>query len=130
MSKKTLFMISMIGAIISIVLLFSRELSLCPESSYMTCTNLLENGAEVLFIFVPVTIFSVVTYHMRSDLYGRWLRFARFWIPLALALPLLTPQYSDDWMYPIEKGTVAFVMSAIFVVVSIGIIGYQLLKRK
>jgi len=35
---------------------------------------------------------------------------------------LIAPEYSSDWMYSIEKGTVAFATSALFALVSLIII--------
>ena len=39
-----------------------------------------------------------------------------------MVLIFLAPEYSGDWMYPVEKGTVAFFTSIIFVIASIVII--------
>ena len=67
-------------------------------------------------------ILSLITYWMREEVYRAWFKFARWWIPLSMVLILISPEYSHDWMYRIEKGTVAFATSLIFVIVSLIII--------
>jgi hypothetical protein len=67
---------------------------------------------------------------MREEVYQAWFRFARWWIPLSMVLILISPEYSGDWMYPITKGTVAFLTSGIFIVVSVLIIFVKLLRSR
>ncbi len=55
---------------------------------------------------------------MREEIYRAWFKFARWWIPLSMLFILIAPEYSQDLLYPIEKGGVAFVSSSIFFIVS------------
>lgn len=72
-----------------------------------------------LLIFIPLFLFSLITYKMRDEVYRTWLRFAYVWIPLSMGLIFLAPEYSTDWMYPVEKGSVAFLTSLLFVIISL-----------
>ncbi len=71
---------------------------------------------------LSVFFLSVAAYKLPDDIYAPWFKFARWWVPLSMFLILISPQYSTNFMDPIEKGSVAFAMSAIFLVASIGII--------
>ncbi|OGG78281.1 hypothetical protein A3A36_02940 [Candidatus Kaiserbacteria bacterium RIFCSPLOWO2_01_FULL_52_12b] len=75
---------------------------------------------------IPLFLFSLVTYRMRDEVYRTWSRFAYVWIPLSMVLILLSPEYGSDWMYPIEKSTVAFVSLIIFTFASLSIIVWKL----
>jgi len=77
------------------------------------------------FPFVQLFLFSLITYKMRDEVYRTWLRFAYVWVPLSMVLIFLAPQYSTDWMFPIEKGTVAFLSSLLFVIISLTIITWK-----
>ena len=75
-----------------------------------------------LDIFIPLFLFSLITYKMREEVYQAWFRFVCWWIPLSVLLIFIAPEYSHDWLYPIEKGSVALLTSAIFLIVSLLII--------
>ena len=122
LSKRNTLLASLLGIVAFFVFAFSRELGLCSSDSYSECASTLEGLAETLLPVFPVMIFSLVTYLLRIDVYTAWFKFVRWAIPLSLLLILIAPQYDSDWMFPIDKGTVAFAASAIFFVVSLVII--------
>ena len=78
----------------------------------------------------PLFLFSLLTYFMKEEVYRAWSRFALVWIPLSMLLIFLAPEYSTDWMYRIEKGSVALATSAIFAVVSLVIVGVKYFKSR
>ena len=122
LSKRNTLLASLLGIVAFFVFAFSRELGLCSSDSYSECALTLEGLAETLLPVFPVMIFSLVTYLLRMDVYTTWFKFVRWAIPLSLVLILIAPQYDSDWMFPMDKGTVAFAASAIFSVVSLVII--------
>ncbi len=83
-------------------------------------------------LFIPLFIFSFVTYRMREEIYQAWFRFTRWWIPLSMLAIFIAPEYSNDWLYPIEKGGVALAVIVVFCTVSILIIGvkYASIRKK
>lgn len=130
-SKKVLTVISLIGSLSFITFLFAKELGLCVLIN-SSCTETFDQIAENVFVFIPLLIFSLITYKMREEVYQAWFRFVRWWIPISIILIFISPEYSHDWLYPIEKGSVAFLTSAIFGIVSLIIISakYISLRRK
>lgn len=87
------------------------------DLNYIASVNLLP--------IIALFLFSLITYKMRDEVYRAWLRFAYVWVPLSIVLIFLSPQYSTDWMYPVEKGTVAFLTSALFVIISLILIVWK-----
>lgn len=78
-----------------------------------------------LLPIIPLFLFSIITYKMRDEVYRAWTRFSYVWIPLSMVAIFLAPEYSADWMFPIEKGSVAFFSSLIFAVISLLLIIYK-----
>lgn len=54
-----------------------------------------------------------------------WIRFAAWAVPLSMLAIFMAPEYSTDWMYRVEKGSVAIATSVIFSLISLGIIVWE-----
>ena len=121
-SKKNLLVIALGFIVTFFVFAFAQEISLCPAYSYSACMGIFNGLAEALLPVFPLFLFSLITYKMREEVYQAWFRFVRWWIPLSVLLIFIAPEYSHDWLYPIEKGSVVFLTSAIFLIVSLLII--------
>lgn len=72
--------------------------------------------------FIPLFLSSLITYKMRDEVYRAWYRFAIWAVPFSMLLIFLAPEYSADWMFPVVKGTVAFLSSLLFTVISLLIV--------
>jgi hypothetical protein len=94
------------------------------------CPYILSDFVMILFPIIPLFLFSLITYKMREEIFQAWWKFARVWIPVSMLAVLLSPSYTHNWMFPIEKGTVAFFSSAFFVIISVSILGYLYFKSK
>ncbi len=95
---------------------------LCGGEQHTRCTQSLDDLLILLLLFLPVLIFSLVTFRMRDVVYESWFRFVRFAVPLSIFMVAITPTYSSDWLFPIEKGSVALATMTFFTLVSIVII--------
>ena len=105
--------------------------------NYRICDNFIAGGSAgdcpfilsdielVLFPILPLFLFSLITYKMRDEIYQSWFRFAMWWIPLSMFSILIAPSYSSDWMFPIDKGRVAFFSSLVFTLISLILIAYK-----
>ena|SRR3989338_810052 len=128
-SKKNLLILLITSLAVFLVLMFSKELGICPGYSYSSCSQLSSEVAEILIPIIPAIIFLLLIYQMRDIVYQAWFKFARIWIPLSMLAILVAPEYSTNVVNPIEKGTVAIFFSGIFIVVSIVIIVWKLLPK-
>jgi len=58
---------------------------------------------------------------MRDEVFTTWVNFAKWWVPLTVFLTLIAPS-SDGSFFPVDKGRIAFVMTALFTAVSFCVI--------
>lgn len=129
-SKGATFVIS---AIVSLPILLIGSVgtyTLC--SSNESCVDYLHMFFLQSLPFFGVFVVSILLYFVRDEIYESWFRFARWWIPLSMLLIFISPEYPTGIYDPIQKGSVAFGMSAAFIVISILIIimKYFALKRR
>ncbi len=118
-TKKKIFFVAFFGVIFFSVSIFSREISLCPSYSYSDCAEFFDNFAKILFPFLFLFFFSLVTYFMKEEVFQAWFRLVRIYIPGSIFLILLAPSYSSNWMFPYDKGMAAVIASVGFIIVSI-----------
>jgi len=111
--------ISLIGVLSFIVFLFATKLGICSINS--SCIFTTDPIAETLLIFIPVFILSLITHKLKNETFQAWLKFSYVWIPLTIILTLLVPEYSNS-LVPVEKAGVSFLMSALFLLISLIII--------
>jgi hypothetical protein len=83
------------------------------------CPFVLSDLELLFFPFLPLFLFSLITSFLKEETFQAWWRFARIATPLSMFLIFLAPSYRTDWMFPIEKGTVAAGTSFLFALISI-----------
>jgi len=127
MKKKTKLVL--VSGVISIVLILIYIGTYSTCNNVFECTEVLYAAMLVLFPIIPLFIFSLITYKMREEVYQVWWKFARIWIPLSMLAVIISPSYGN-WMIPIEKGTVAFALSVLFVIISLVLIIWQSVKER
>ncbi len=120
-SRKYLFWVNLCGVGIFVAALFSQRIFLCAPG-YTKCSVFFDSVATIFVPIIPLFLFSLVAFWMRDIVYQTWFRFARVWVPVSMLAIFMAPEYASDWMYPIEKGTVALFMCALFVIISLIII--------
>ena len=133
--KKIGLIMSGTAAILLIIWDVIGNYSLCDfltsAGSASGCPAYLGSIETALLPLIPLFALYVVTFFVRDEIYQSWFRFARWWIPLSMLLIFISPEYPTNLYDPIQKGSVAFVMSGAFVVISIITIAikYFSLKR-
>ena len=134
LNKPTLLILSGAGSTVLLIWDYIGNNRLCDFLSYSGregfCPFTLASTETILLPVIPLFLFSLITYWMRDDIYRAWFTFARWAIPLCMILILISPEYAHDWMFPIEKGTVAFFSSIIFSIISILIIGIKFVASR
>lgn len=105
-----LTLIALISGLLEPFYLCGGQWRICMEYNYTIGTTLI----PVVFLF----LFSLITYRMSEKIFSAWSKFAVVWIPLSMLAIFLAPEYSGDFLFPIEKGTVAIISSLIFLVIS------------
>ncbi len=79
-----------------------------------------------LLPFLPLFLFSVITFRARESIYRPWYRLTIWWIPISLLLILITPPAEVGGSFgpqlSLGKGDVAFVTSALYAIISFCIV--------
>ena len=117
LNKKTTLFVSFFLSVVLVIWDYFGNYQLCGGKEWGGCVDILAGIETIFLLSIPVFVFSSITYWMKGEVYRAWFRFARWWIPLSIILIFLSPEYSSDWILPIVKGTVAFAMSALFVII-------------
>lgn len=128
-TKKNILIVSGVGVLVLLIWNYIGNYRICDivsgNGSAGECPFFLTGIAMIFFPIFPLFFFSLLTYKMRQESYETWFRFARWWIPLSMILVLLAPEYSNDWMFPITKGSVAFITSILFTPISLILITWK-----
>jgi hypothetical protein len=118
MTKKKVLVGGLIGLMFFI---YSTMISIQGMCLYKYVCNRSHDDSLMAFFlpFLPLFLFSLITYFLKEETFQSWWRFARIATPLSMFLIFLAPSYSHDFMFPIEKGTVATGTSFLFALISI-----------
>ena len=128
MTKKKVLIVGLISIALFVISIFSQEIRLCPVYSYSSCSSFFDMFAENIFVFIPLFLLSLITYKMQDEIFHTWLKFTYVWVPLTIILTFLSPEYGNS-LLPIEKSSVSFVMSFLFLLISLIIIITKSLKK-
>ncbi len=93
------------------------------------CPSILADTLISFFPVMPLFVLSLIAYSLREETFRAWLKFTYVWIPLTMLLVLTAPEYGNAFL-PIEKGTVSFFFSLLYVIISLGILITMSLKAK
>ena len=121
MTKKSVLRLSIIGSLIFLTLVFISLGGYCTEYKYLCDRAHDDTLATYFFVFLLIFFISLITYKMRDEIFLSWLKFTYVWVPLTIVLTFLAPEYGNS-LLPIEKGSVSFVMSFLFLLISLIII--------
>ena len=121
MTKKSTLLISGFFTISFFVLDSIGTYKLCGEYSVGNCPFLLHDILGTFIIFIPLFLLSLITYKMRDEVFQTWFKFTRIWVPLTILLVIISPEYGNA-LFPVEKGSVSFAMSLLFLIISLIII--------
>ncbi len=122
-----------VSGLITVLLLVSNwtgTFRLCGGTEYGQCMDVLYSIIVNFIPFLAVFSLSLITYKMRDEVYRTWFKFARWYVPLSMLLILITPEYGGELFNPIQKGSVAFLLTALFFVVSLLIVAIKYFRRQ
>jgi hypothetical protein len=128
-TKKNILKISLTGFIILFVLAFGAPV-VC--SNDISCHRQLGNVIYIFSSFLPLLFLSLVTYKLREETFRAWLHFAYGFVPLSIFLTFLARNSRGGSMgIPniLDQETVAFLLAALFLIISLIIIIYQWYKK-
>jgi hypothetical protein len=127
--KKIVLMGSLMVVAILLVLAFGAPF-ICSHD--ISCNKQLGNIIYAFSSFLPLLLLSLVTYKLREETFSAWLHFAYGFVPLSIFLTFLARNSSGGSTgIPniLDQEFVAFLLSALFLIISLVIIIYQWYKR-
>lgn len=129
MIKNKVLITSFLGIVLFSVATFISMKGMCLSD--LVCSRPHDDSLSLILLpTIPLFIFSLVTYKMREKVFQAWWNFARIWIPISMLAILLSPSSTHNWMFPIEKGSVVFFSSILFILVSVILIIIWQIKEK
>ena len=121
--KKSVLFVSGIFVIVLVLLEYFGTYKVCDYISINghegSCPFMMSDVVLIFLPVLPLFLFSLITYKMSEAVFQDWWRFARVFVPFAMLLILIAPAYTHNWMFPVIKGTVAVILSGLFVLVSL-----------
>lgn len=103
--------------------------SFFANGSKGACPEILTQVGINLLPFLPLFLLSILASFLRPAIFKAWAKFALVWIPFTMLCIAAAPEYSQS-LLPIVKGSVAFYLSILFVIISIGIMCAKWLSLK
>ena len=128
MNKKTVLAISLVGTVVGFLITGLTMLKFwCGPNGY-ACWDRLEFVGNLLLIFLPAFVFSIITYFLREEVFRAWLRFAYWWIPVSLVFIYLAGGWSGGGFgipAVLDQEFVSLILSGLFVLISLLLIAYK-----
>lgn len=134
--KKKLLLVtilSLAGVVTGLLLIYSPLWDWCEKSSNCDASILDEVVAQPLVLFsFSVFLVSALLYFLREEIFRSWLRFAKWYLPLAGIAILLSRRSHGGWGYPNIFATeiVAMWTAGLFFLISLILIIYKSLKLR
>lgn len=135
LTKKNVFFVGLMGTTVLVLLTLLSSSDFCYSSE--SCVSLFEglhlwNLANYIFFTFPLILLSLITYRMHGDVFDCWINFAKWWIPLSLILSILAGFGEQPSNMPamITPGTISFLMSSLFLLISLILIAYKYFTLK
>lgn len=125
--RKVFILIGSVSAVEILLVSYFGTYSLCSEQA--SCVNLLHSAFFFGMPWAMYLIFEGIFFVLRKIPVDVWFRYTLVVIPLSMLLIFLAPQYSSDFLLPIEKGTVAATTSLLYALGSLAILGYEWSRR-
>ena len=78
----------------------------------------------VFVIFIPILIFSLITYRLKEDTFLSWQKFTVIYLFIYLFIIIIAP-WQHDPFFPIEKEIMVMIFCSIYTLISLILITYK-----
>jgi hypothetical protein len=125
MTKKSVFSMGVVGNILLIFLVYIQSGNICYLRSWCNelwgSINLL---GEILFVFIPVFLLSLITYKMREEVFRAWWNFARWFAPIIIIVTyFINSAHQQSGFAGVAQGAfetlILIILYAVFIIVSL-----------
>jgi hypothetical protein len=77
-----------------------------------------DSVSEAFQIFIPVFLFSLITYKMNDEVFESWIKFAKWWVLGTLILVIIAPAH-DPSLLPVTKEIISLLSAGAFTLISL-----------
>ena len=88
-TKKNVLFLSLFGVSFFLSPVIFYWIFDCYSRDIFLCSAPYQNIAMLFVLFVPTLLFSLITYHMRQEVFDHWMKFAIWATPLLMVLTFL-----------------------------------------
>ena len=81
MTKRTVLATSTIATVLFFVFMYATEIGLCTQDSTY-CWRDFQIAGFFLVIFIPIFLFSIITYFTPQRAFKSWIRFTQWYVPI------------------------------------------------
>lgn len=131
MNKKKIFFISLLGSIIFFISVFvpiEVPIKVCYQGGF--CGNVSEVLTIYFLLFVPMFIFSIITFKLKELTFILWRNFSIWAIPISLIVISFLPTNTHGLDFiPVTKGTVIFLLTILYSIISLALVIYKSLQN-
>jgi len=134
MTKKTVFLTSLVGTLVAYVLTDPLRFGFCRNiytfgESVGCLDELVPMFGLVIGLFaVTLLILSAITYFLKEEVFRTWLRFAYWWIPVSIVLIYLAKDSSGGGFgipNVLDQEFVSLILASLFALISLLLIAYK-----
>lgn len=117
MTKRTVFVIGLVGTVILTVLTVLSITEFCYFNK--TCLTVFEklspwSLANYIFFTPPIFLLSLITYRMKDEVFRAWWGFARWWVPVIIVVTLLLENAGGGGTLGMNKDFTAFILIILY----------------
>ena len=126
--KKYVFLISFLAVTLLIGADYLGTDTLCGGSQYTRCMRELHSFFTIFIPVFPLFFFSLITYFLRDEVFETWAKFAIPGVLASMVLIYITTDTVGGGFGPqimFGKGDTALLTSALFVILSAGIVVWK-----
>lgn len=129
LKKRAILLIGLFGVIVFLASVFNRELGICGAKDW-GCWDMLEYPWMLGTFFIPLFVFSLVTYFMQEQIFQSWRKTTFIFFGIFLILFLISPRHPDS-MSPIpSKEVVVWYVVGLYSLFSTSLLAVKSWKLK
>src|SRR3989344_7733731 len=112
-TKKKVAIVSILGTVVLVLALFSREIGLCDNA---LCSSLSDSLSGIFLIFVPLLIMTGINIFVREDVFQSWRRFAVWSVPLSIWMVYISSDQGGILSSPSTREVLMIFLPLLFLV--------------
>src|SRR3989344_6614294 len=121
-------LVAVLGIVLGLVLALPENVGLCDPLDYTCIGSFIDSYDTIATILVlllsPVLMVSLLLFFFSEQTFNSWIRFAKYYLPIAVALIFLSPAI-DSSILGFDKEFMTWLLAGIFFITSFGIIIFK-----